>query len=58
MLEADAKLTAGKVLQRIFRPTQKVSPDGKPVFGLYNGSDGDKDGDTDGGKDGNDVQKA
>ncbi|MEO3761221.1 hypothetical protein ABGB19_23450 [Mycobacterium sp. B14F4] len=40
VLAADSKLTAGKVLQRIFTPTQGLSPEGNPVRGLWNGSDG------------------
>lgn len=40
VMAADAKLTAGKVLQRIFSPTQGLSPEGNPVRGLWNGTDG------------------
>ncbi|WP_006247218.1 hypothetical protein [Mycolicibacterium tusciae] len=38
-LDADSRLTTGTVLQRIMTPTQGISPEGNPVYGLWN-SDG------------------
>ncbi len=40
VLEADAKLVAGKVLQRILDPTEGANEEGHRVFGLWNGTDG------------------
>lgn len=34
-LDADSRLTTGTVLQRIMDPTQGLSPEGNPVYGLY-----------------------
>jgi len=39
-LEADQRLRTGKVLGRLFNPTQKITPEGNPEFGLWNGTDG------------------
>ena len=38
-LEADQRLRTGKVLGRLFSPTQRITPEGNPEFGLWNGSD-------------------
>ncbi|MFA5710190.1 hypothetical protein [Mycolicibacterium sp.] len=38
-LEADQRLRTGKVLDRLFAPTQRISPEGNPIFGLWNGTD-------------------
>lgn len=38
-LDADSRLTTGTVLQRIMDPLQGLSPEGNPVYGLWN-SDG------------------
>lgn len=40
ILEADNKNTTGAILQRLFTPTEGVSPEGRRVFGLYTGQDG------------------
>lgn len=39
-IEADQRLRTGKVLERIFNPTQKLTPESNPEFGLWNGADG------------------
>ncbi|WP_234791263.1 hypothetical protein [Mycolicibacterium fortuitum] len=39
-LEADQRLRTGKVLGRLFSPTQRTTPEGNPEFGLWNGTDG------------------
>ncbi|MFL0289332.1 hypothetical protein ACJH6H_29355 [Mycobacterium sp. SMC-21] len=39
-LEADQRLRTGKVLGRLFSPTQRLTPEGNPEFGLWNGTDG------------------
>jgi len=39
-LEADQRLRTGKVLGRLFNPVQKLTPEGNPEFGLWNGTDG------------------
>jgi len=39
-LESDQRLRSAKILQRIFSPTQGLSPEGNPIYGLFNGSDG------------------
>ncbi len=39
-LEADNKLTTGSVLDRLFNPTELLSPENHRVFGLYTGTDG------------------
>lgn len=39
-LEADQRLRTGKVLQRLLSPAQKLTPEGNPEFGLWNGTDG------------------
>ena len=36
-LDADSRLTTGTVLNRIMTPTQRLSPEGNPVYGLWNG---------------------
>ena len=38
-LEADQRLRTGKVLGRLFSPTQRITPEGNPEFGLWNGAD-------------------
>jgi len=39
-LEGDQRLRSAKILQRIFDPTQGVSPEGNPIYGAFNGDDG------------------
>lgn len=38
-LEADQRLRSGKILQRIFDPTERTTPEGRREFGLFNGTD-------------------
>jgi hypothetical protein len=38
-LEADQRLRSGRILGRIMSPTQRLTPEGNPEFGLFNGSD-------------------
>lgn len=38
-LEADQRLRTGKVLGRLVSPTQRITPEGNPEFGLWNGTD-------------------
>lgn len=40
IVEADNRNRARQVLKRIFTPTQGLSPENNPVFGLWNGTDG------------------
>jgi hypothetical protein len=39
-LEADQRLRSGKILQRLFNPTQLLTPESNPERGLFNGTDG------------------
>lgn len=39
-LEGDQRLRSGKILQRIFSPTQALSPESNPIYGAFNGADG------------------
>lgn len=38
-LEGSQRLRSAKILQRIVSPTQGVSPEGNPIYGLFNGAD-------------------
>ncbi len=40
IIEADNRNRARQVLKRIFTPTQGISPESNPVYGLWNGTDG------------------
>ncbi|MCH1867067.1 hypothetical protein [Nocardioides sp. CFH 31398] len=47
-LEADNRLTFKTVMNRLFNPAQGANDDGTPVYGLWNGSDGQTPPDHDG----------